>query len=85
MFVNDDNLAILDDVVHITLEQGMGTQRGVNVMQQGDVTGGEEGVLLGHHAILLEQLFYIDLASFGEQGLTRLFIYSVMTCALILF
>lgn len=55
-------------------------------MQQGDITGGEEGVLFGHHAILLEQLFYIDLASFGEQGLTRLFaIYSVMTRALILF
>jgi len=40
MLVNDDNLLTLHDVIHVFLEQVMGPQSGVHVMQKAEVDSG---------------------------------------------
>ena len=53
MLVDDDDLVLLDDVVDVALEQGVRTQAGIDVMQQADVGGGEQGVILGQQPSFL--------------------------------
>ena len=85
VFIDDNDLVILDDVIHVALKQGMRPQRRIDVVQQGDVGGGEERVLFAQQAILFQQLFDKDLSGFGQQGLTGLLVNCVMTVTAILF
>ena len=85
MLINDHDLAILDDVIDVALKQGMGPQRRVDVVQQGDIRCREERVIFTQQAILLEQLFDIDLAVFGQQGLASLLVDRIVPITAILF
>ena len=81
MLVDDDDLVLLDDVVDVALEQGVRTQASIDVMQQADVGGGEQGVILGQQSLFLEQLFHEDLAVFGQQRLAVLLVHRVVAVA----
>ncbi|MNF33723.1 hypothetical protein D3C84_145450 [compost metagenome] len=85
VLVDDDDLVLLDYVVDVAFKQGMGTQAGVDVVQQADVGGGEQGVLFRQQPLFLEQLFHEDLAVFGQQRLAVLLVHGVVAVAGILF
>ncbi len=85
VLVNDDDLVFLDDIVHVAFEQGVSAQTRIDVVQQADVGGGEQGIVLVQQPLFLEQLFHEDLTVFGQQGLTVLLIHRVVTVAGVFF
>ena len=66
--VDDDDLAFLDDVVHVPLEQVVGLQGGLEVVQDLDVPGVVE-VVQAH------QLFALGHAVFGNEDGAGLFVH----------
>ena len=78
MLIDDDDLVLLDDVIHVALKQGVSTQTRIDVMQQTDIGGREQGVMLIEQPLFLEQLFHENLTVFGQQGLTVLFVNRVV-------
>ena len=58
--VDDDDLAVLDDVVHVPLEEVVGLEGGLEVVQDLDVPGVVE-------VVQVHQLFGMGHAVFGDQ------------------
>ena len=85
VLVDDDDLVFLDDVVDVAFKQGVSAQAGIDVVQQADVGGGEQGVLFRQQPLFLEQLFHENLAVFGQQRLAVLLVHGVVAIAGILF
>ena len=67
-FVDDDDLAVLDDVVHVPLEEVVGLEGGLEVVQDLDVLGVVK-VFQAH------QLFGLGHAVFGNQDGAGLFVH----------
>ena len=63
--IDDDDLVVLDDVVLVALEQGMGAQRLVDVVDQTDVLDVVEGAL-GQEAHVAQDL--LDLLGAGSRS-----------------
>ncbi len=73
--VDDDDLAIADDVLHVLLEQGVGTQGRVDVVHQGDVAGVVEALALRQQAHLGELVLHLLMAVLTQIGLAGLFVH----------
>ena len=72
-FVDDDDLAVLDDVIRVALEQDMRAQRRIGVMDQGDVVDVVERAVV-EQALLAHHRFQLFHAGFGEGDGARLFV-----------
>ena len=75
VFVDDHDLAVLNHVVDVALEQEMGAQRRVDVVQQAEIDGGIEAVVLIEHAEALELVLHQFVAALGEFDLAVLFVH----------
>ena len=65
--VDDQHLAVLHHVIHVPLEQGVGAQRLLHVVQDLHVAGIVE-------VVDLEQLLHLEYPFFGEGGGFGLFV-----------
>jgi hypothetical protein len=72
--VDDDDLALADDVVDVALEQRVGAQRRVDVVHQHDVGGVVEALALGEQAELGEHGLDLLVAVLAEVDLARLLV-----------
>ena len=75
--VDDDDLVVLDDVVAVALEQCMGAERLLHVVDDGDVFDVVEGIAL-EHAGCGEELLHVLVASFGQGNHAGLLIELVV-------
>ena len=85
VFVNDDDLVTLHDVLHILLEHDVRTHRGVDVVEQHQITGGIQAVTLGQHAHFSQDAFDALHAGFGELDRPLLFVKDVVAFAGLVF
>ncbi len=85
VFVNDDDLVTLHDVLHIFLEDDVRTHRGVNVVEQHQVAGGIQAVAFGQHTHFCQDAFDALHAGFGELDRTLLLIKDVIAFAGLVF
>src|SRR5680860_29829 len=76
VLVNNDNLLTLHDVIHVFLEQVMGTQSGVHVMQKAEVNGGIQVFTRFKQLPLQQQLLHFFVAALGQLYLTGFFVNS---------
>jgi len=79
--VDDDDLVVLDDVIHLAPEQRMGPQRGVQVMEQHDVGRVVQVAALRHQSGIGQQPLGRLMSRFGQERLARLFIDRVVSLA----
>jgi len=84
-FVDYDNLAVLDHIFDVALEQGMRTDRGIDVMHQGDIDGAVETVAFSEQTCLCEQALDMLVAHFGQEHLARFLVDRVVTRPIFLF
>src|SRR5690606_10322781 len=83
--VDDDHLAVADDVVHVALVQRVRAQRGVEVMDDVDVVRGVQAVLFaGEDAGAAQQAFGLLLAFLGQVHLLALLVDPVVALAVLL-
>ena len=75
MLIDDDHLAIGGHVVDVALEQRMGLERRVNVMQQVQVAGGVEAVVLLKQAHPDQLLLHLGVPPLGQLHLAVLFVH----------
>ncbi len=75
VLINDDHLAVLDDVVHVTGEEYVGAQRSGDVVHQHDIVWGVERLTLVHDAFSHQQLFNQHQPTLGQVHLTRFLIH----------
>ena len=74
MFVDDDHLAVLNHVVHVALEQEMGLEGSVDVVQQTEIGGRVKRVVLVEKPDALQFLFDELVAALGQFDLALLFV-----------
>ena len=73
--VDNDHLAITNDVIDVPGEQRVGAQTRVEMMHQHDVAGVVQAFSRLQHARFLEQLFHPLMAFLGEINLPRFLVY----------
>ena len=73
-FVDDDDLAVAHDVVHITLVDRVGAQCRIEVMDDRDVLGVVQALVLADDAFLAQQLFGVLHALLGQVHLLLLLV-----------
>ena len=76
--VDDDDLAVLDDVVDLALEEAVRAQRRRQVMHEPDVRGIVEALALRQEAGLQQQPLDVLVAFLGEVRLLRLLVDRVV-------
>ncbi len=81
--VDDDDLAVLDDVIDIALEQVVGAQRGIEVVQQDDVRGAVETVALVEQAGVAQQFLDVLVSLLGQVDLLDLLVDREITRAVL--
>ncbi len=74
VLVDQHHLAILDDVLHVTLEQVLGAQRRVDMMQQAEVHRVIEALALGQQFLADQHFLDQAVPLFGQLHLARLFV-----------
>ncbi|MEI2787357.1 MAG: hypothetical protein V9E93_00585 [Steroidobacteraceae bacterium] len=79
--VDDDDLAVADDVLDVLAVQRVRTQRGIQVMHQPDVGRVVEALAFLQQSSLQEQFFDVLMALVGEMNLLRLFVGPVVALA----
>ena len=80
-FVNDDDFAVLDDVVLIFVEQRVRAQCCHEVVHQGDVGGGVERVVFLQQTHLNQDLLGVFVTRFAQDDLVCFFIDPVIAFA----
>ena len=73
--VDDDDLAVADDVLHVPLEQGVGAQRRVDMVHQGDVGGVVEALPLRQQPHLGQHLLDLLVAVLAQEDLAGLLVH----------
>ena len=73
-FVHDNHLSVLDDIVHVALEQDVGLQGLIDVMQDFDLFQVEQAARI-HQPRLLEALFHLGHTRFVQGGRPALLVH----------
>ena len=76
-FIDDDDVVVLDDVIHILFEQNMRAQRLVGVMHQIDILDIEQRAFLEKPGVA-HQGFHVFDAAFGEGRRAGLLVFFVI-------
>ena len=74
VLVDQHDALVLDDVLHVFLEQVVGLEGGVDVVQQGEVGRGVERIALVQQLARDEQFLDLGVAGFGQLDLAGLLI-----------
>ena len=77
-FVNDDDFAVLDDVVLVFVEQRVRAQCCHEVVHQGDVGGGIEGVVFLQQPHLGQDLLGVFVAGLAQDDLMGFFVHPII-------
>ena len=72
--IHDHHLPVLDDIVHVFLKQVMGPQGGVQMVQDADIDGVIQPLVLLNDPVAFQKPFDMIMAGLGEIGLFGLFI-----------